>query len=291
MFTTGRCRGIAFVLFVSAGLAPSTATAHPGSGIVVDRLGQVYFVDMVAGVWKIDTHGALTRIPGNGFHWMSLDANARFAAATLPSGNAGDIVRLATMPTLLLSSDYPIAMGGDGNLYYPSHDGRTPIEILRFTPSGQRVTVTSLPATSAGVPLRDINGIAVGRDGALYVTDNASIRRISRAGVLSTVVEHVAIAGCASPLLRGLDVDAGDTIYVAATACGRVLKVVPRGEVTVLAAASGTWAPTGVAVFGRTVYVLEFEHPDTDDRREMLPRVRQITPDGKSVVIATVTSH
>ena len=31
--------------------------AHPGSGIVVDRRGEIYFVDTGSGVWKIDLHG------------------------------------------------------------------------------------------------------------------------------------------------------------------------------------------------------------------------------------------
>jgi hypothetical protein len=54
---------------------------------------------------------------------------------------------------------------------------------------------------------------------------------------------------------------------------------------------SSSRAPTGVALFGNDVYVLEFEHPQTDDRREMLPRVRKIARDGKTVIIATVTRH
>jgi hypothetical protein len=78
-----------------AGLLPATALAHPGSGIVVDRLGQVYFVDMVSGIWKLDAQGTLTHLPGSAFHWMTLDAAGRFAVippccspATFPSRSA-----------------------------------------------------------------------------------------------------------------------------------------------------------------------------------------------------------
>lgn len=54
---------LALVLVLSAAsLLPSPAAAHPGSGIVVDRLGQIFFVDMVSGVWKLDVHGALTQV-------------------------------------------------------------------------------------------------------------------------------------------------------------------------------------------------------------------------------------
>ena len=72
-------------------LLPASASAHPGSGIVVDRSGNVYVVDMVSGVWKLDVHGALIHMPGPGFHWMTLDADDRFGTIQLPSGSGGDI--------------------------------------------------------------------------------------------------------------------------------------------------------------------------------------------------------
>ena len=43
-------RSVAAVALAGSGLAPRPAFAHPGSGIVVDRLGRVYFVDMVSGI-------------------------------------------------------------------------------------------------------------------------------------------------------------------------------------------------------------------------------------------------
>ena len=113
-------------------------------------------------------------------------------------------------------------------------------------------------------------------------------------------MENIGLAGCTSiagsgakdhPLLRGLDVDAGGTIYVAETGCGRVLKVTPAGRVAILPQVKGPWAPTGVALFGDDLYVLEFQHAESDDRREMLPRVRKIASDGKTAIIATVTRH
>ena len=35
---------------------PATAQAHPASGIVVDKTGNIYFSDLET-IWKFDTHG------------------------------------------------------------------------------------------------------------------------------------------------------------------------------------------------------------------------------------------
>jgi sugar lactone lactonase YvrE len=90
-------------------------------------------------------------------------------------------------------------------------------------------------------------------------------------------------------MLQGLDVDAAGTLYVADTGCGRVLKVTASGGVTILPQVERPWVPTGVALSGNDLYVLEFENPDTDDRRAMLPRIRKIRADGTTSIVATVT--
>jgi len=283
---------LAFVCLV----VPASASTHPGSGIVVDRLGNVYVVDMVSGVWRLDVHGVLTHMPGPGFHWMTLDPDDHFASTRLPSGSGGDIARIGAHPTLLLGSDVPLALGGDGNLYYPTHGRGIPLQIIRLLPTGRTSVFASIAGSTNGGPLRDLNGLASGPDGSLYFTEDRTIRRIDKKGEISTVVDNLSCNGRAGgqgpdPLLRGLDVDPRGVVYVAATGCKGVLKVTSTGQVTVLPQLDRPWSPTGVALFGSDVYVLEFEHGDSDDRREMLPRVRKISADGKTVVIATVATH
>src|ERR1041384_2839713 len=56
------------LLLAAIAVVPSICMAHPGTGIVVDRQGNVYFVDMVNGVWRVDASGHLTHLPGPGFH-------------------------------------------------------------------------------------------------------------------------------------------------------------------------------------------------------------------------------
>jgi hypothetical protein len=257
----------------------------------VDRRGQVYFVDTGSGLWKIDARGMLAKVTAPRFHWMTLDADNRFASVRLPSGSTGDITRVGTTPTLLLASDHPLAIGSDGNLYYPSRrSGGAALDLLRVEPTGRN----SILAT---VSLPYLNGLAGGPDGSLYYTENRAIRRVNAQGAVSTVVADVVLGSCAripgndpdDPLLRGLAVDSSGTVFVAASGCGSVLKVTPTGQVSTVFQLEGPWSPTAVALYHGEIYVLEYLHTAVEDRLAWLPRVRRISADGKSVVIASIT--
>jgi len=282
---------IALIALAAAVVAAAPALAHPGSAIVVDRSGRVYFIDTGSGLWRIEAGGKLTRIPGPAFHWMTLDQGDTFGRLQLPSGPGWEIDRAGSDPTLLLSSDFPLAIGGDGNLYYPSQGGSGPRRIFRVQPSGTSSVL-------AQVPLPWLNGLAAGPDGALYYTGNSEVHRIGKDGAVSTVAEHVAPPGCVAipgndpnegPLLRSIAVDARGTLYVTASGCGSLLKITPAGQVTVLLQLQSPWSPTGVALHGDTLYVLEYLHTAVEDRGLWLPRVRRLTPDGRSAIVAAIT--
>jgi hypothetical protein len=271
--------------------------AHPGSGIVVGRGGEVYFLDTGSGVWKIDLHGKLTHLPGPRFHWMTIDHDDCFRTAHLPTGARGDITRVGTTPTLLVASDFPIAIGANGNLYYPSYASGSGLQLMELTPSDRTTVLTNLAAAGGG-DLRYLNGLAAGLDGALYYTEDNAIRRISARGEVSTVIANLTLPTCVSipgttrPMLRGLAADSHGTIYVAASGCGSVLKVNARGQVTILHQLQSPWTPTAVALFRSDVYVLEYLQTaasmEPEDRRAWLPRVRRITADGHSSIIASI---
>jgi hypothetical protein len=268
----------------------ATLSAHPGSGIAVDRFGQVYFLDTGSGLYKIDAHGVVTRIAAPRFHWLALDAEDRFRTGALPSGPGWEIVRAGSSPTILMASDFPLAIGRDGSLYYPSPVSRGDRDLLRVQPSGATSVV-------APVSVRDLTGIAAAADGSLYYTEDDSIRRISAGGKVAIVAQHVVAAGCMpvpgtapnNPALRGLAVDATGAVYVAASGCGSVLKVAPGGQITKVMQIKPPWSPTDVAVSGRNLYVLEYLHTANEDRLAWVPRVRKVSADGKSVIVANVS--
>jgi sugar lactone lactonase YvrE len=282
------------LILSAAGLISASTMAHPGAGIAVDRLGQVYFLDTGSGLWRIDTRGRLTHLSRTLFHWLAIDQNSRFANTQLPSGAPGEIVGVGTNPTALLSSDYPVAIGQDGNLYYSSGPAGN-LRIMRMTPSGATSAVATLPATVLGEPLQHIGGIIAGPDRSLYYTEDSAIRRIDAQGRVSTVVAVRARVNGPSipatdqhPYLRGLAVDDRGVIYVADTGGARVLKITPDGKVITLLETQSPWSPTAVALFDSDLYVLECLHTARDVRRDWLPRIRKITSDGKSRVVATI---
>src|SRR5438045_4502888 len=161
------CRRLVPILIATC-LLSASINAHPGAGIAVDRLGQVYFLDTGSGLWKIDTRGKLTKLSGLKPHWLAIDTNNRFANTPLPTGALGEISRVGDSPTfLLLSTDWPIAIGQDGNLYYQS--GRPgDLRLMRTTPDGAMSVFATLPKTVKGEPLPHISGIVAGPDSALY---------------------------------------------------------------------------------------------------------------------------
>ena len=267
--------------------------AHPGSGILVDARGQVFFLDTGSGLWKIDTKGALSHISPLRNHWIAMDASDRFTQARLPTDTGRDwvITAAGTDPTMLISTDFPLVIGQDGNMYYPSVR-ETNVRIMRTAPGGGTTDFVTLPRSVAGKDLCWINGLTTGPEGSFYYTEDNAVRRISARGEVTTVAtvaaltKGPAIPGSDSrPYLRGLKVDPKGVVYVADAADARVLKITPDGKASTILQLESPWAPTDVALFGGIVYVLEFTHDAGDDRTTWMPRVRKITPDGKSAII------
>ena len=284
-----------FLLILAAmAFLPDSTMAHPGAGIAVDRLGQVYFLDTGSGLWRIDTRGQLTHLSTTLFHWLAIDEDNRLAKTQLASGALGEILRVGASPSVLISSDYPIATGTDGSLYYPS--GRAGnLRMMKMRPDGTTSVFATLPQTVEGKPLPYIGGLFFAADGSVYYTEDSAIKRITPRGLIGTVVTVRAPAHPPSipgteqhPYLRGIAVDAGGLIYVADSGDARILKITPAGKITTVLETQSPWSPTAVAVFGDNLYVLEFLHTPGDVRRDWLPRVRKIASNGRSTIIATL---
>jgi sugar lactone lactonase YvrE len=223
---------------------------------------------------------------------MAIEESARPPGSRLPTIQGGEVVAVGVSPTLLLSSDVPIAVGRDGALYYPELGPDQRLRIMRFTRSGARSVWATLPGV-----LRWVNGLAAGPNGSLYYTEDKAVRRIDGRGVVSTLAESVAVTDCigipgiepgSEAYLRGLAVGTDGTVFVAASGCGAVLRITPRGKITTMLRTTSPWSPTAVAVSTSGLYVLEYLHTASEDRQAWVPRVRKVLPNGTIVGIAAV---
>jgi hypothetical protein len=282
----------AFVL-----LATGPALAQPGSGIAVDGSGSVFFADSGRGPWKIDAGGKVIAHDGPSYPFLALDPDGRLAGTKLPSSTRVEMKHAGSRPTVIFSSGAPIAIGGDQALYFPhpGPDGR--LQIVRLQPTGTHEVMATLPATSEEGPLEWLNGIAAGPDGAVYYSENKAIRKVTREGTISTVATSIEVPDCAPPAgvplklgpqLRGLGVADDGSIVAAATGCAAVVRISPEGAVTPLLRAVAPWTPTGIALKGADILVLEYAYNGSPDRRTWLPRVRKLAGDGKISLLAQI---
>jgi hypothetical protein len=133
------------------------------------------------------------------------------------------------------------------------------------------------------------------QNGSLYVSYENAIQRLTAAGQVTTPAENMTLAACDAdapengrlPYLRGLAVDSRGVVYAAATGCRAVVRITGNRVETILKA-ERPWSPTGVAVSGDDVYVLEYTNHQ-GLQKEWLPRVRRIRRDGTVTTLVTIS--
>jgi sugar lactone lactonase YvrE len=195
-------------------------------------------------------------------------------------------------------------LDGEGDVYfgYTNNPRAGEVEdeslLLRRGPDGG---VTVVAGSRAGhrdgkgpeAQFRAFNGLAWGPDGTLYVADESAIRKVARDGTVTTLASDLVAKGPGLlPLgprnhLFGLAVGADGTAYAADYTGRRIVEVSPDGRSSTASESEPGWAPTGVAVAGEDLYILEVGTVPAP--RPAGPRVRKVSPGGGSEVLATVT--
>lgn len=198
----------------------------------------------------------------------------------------------------------PFVVGADGNLYYGSNGSQEEsfpagaMTVVRFLPNGQQQVFAPLLKQKLAELKDGITGLASGPDGSIYVATWNGIVKLKSNGSIATIVHPVVVTDCdsdpadhnpanaSSPLLRGLGVDSHGNVYVAATSCHRVLKITPDGQVASILKAERPWSPTGVAVSGDDIYVLEYTNANGPATEGWRPRVRKLAKDNTVTTLA-----
>src|SRR6266849_8111161 len=173
-------------------LATFTASAHPGSGIVVDQQGNVYFIHTGRGCGKIDPQGKLTYVhESRGGHWMCLDAEGSFSRAR-PKYFERTTAPGIKPALIFADGGSPIAVLRDGNLYYASNDEKmTPggLQITRQSPKGE---ISVFPPDGKKTTEKlGITGLAPGPDGALYIASPSSVLKLKMDGTFTTLASPI----------------------------------------------------------------------------------------------------
>jgi len=210
---------------------PATNTAIGlATAVTIDPAGNVYTISSNS-VFKVDHQGTLTRIAGKlqpGY-----------------SGDGGPAVD-AQLYTVDLINEEPaygvpsgLVMDSKGNLYI-SDGGNA--RVRKISSDGIITTVAGNGVhgysgdggPAAPAQISSPRGLAIDSADNLYIADNAAVRKVSPAGVISTAA---AFGG------SGVAVDGRGNLYVVDYT--RVRRVSPNGTVTTVAGGTGIIGVTG----------------------------------------------
>ena len=268
------------------GRATEAALWAPES-VAIDRDGTVYIADTGNHrIRRVDRQGVITTVAGTGQHGFS--------------GVGG--------PALQADLEYPrgVAIGMDDAIVVADtfnhrvllvqRDGT--ISAFAGTEDDESATDDGGPATETVLDFPD--GLALGRDGSVYVAEGCLVRRVDTAGTITTIAGtgEPGSSGDGGPAVdaaleqpRALALGDDGSLYVADAGADRVRRVDPDGVITTVA---GTGArgfsgdggpaieaalaqPSGVAVSpDGSVYI-------ADTRND---RIRRVDPDGTITTIA-----
>lgn len=294
------------------------ASAHPATGIVVDRQGRIYFSDLET-VWRLDAEGKPTvfraAVSGRHVHQLTIDedgniygADISYVPATQKWINAVWRMSPAGQQTWLVAPTENVPRGISihrdraGSTYFVEQNDHTKREtfLLKRTAGGEVVTVAGgayghADGRGAAARFSSVGGMAFARDGSLYMADTTSLRRVSPDGDVRTIATNLDAAnkgdtkmfGGSYAMLMGLAIDAGDNVYIADHGNRRILKITGDGKYARVLSTEPPWSPTGVAAApDGSILVLEigFTLPATYSG----PRVRRISPDGTIKTLVTI---
>ena len=262
----------------------SAAHFSSPAGLAVDGAGNIYLADWGGRtIRKIAPGGVVTTLAGWSGKQGANDGTGSEARFNSPGG---------------------LALDGSGNIYVADFGNQTIRKVtlggLVTTLAGSAGLKGSSDGAGSAARFNSPSGVAVDTGGNLYVADyeNQTIRKITPAGVVTTLAGHAGKAGgsdgagsaahFSSP--GAVAVDGSGNLYVADFRGPTIRKITPDGVVTTLAGKAGALGqsdgagsaarfnhPSGVALDGAgNVYVADWGN-DT---------IRKITPDGVVTTLA-----
>lgn len=299
------------VAFTLPLLCTKKVRAHEGWGVVVDRLGQIYFSDIPTNtIWRITRDGRLEVVVRRHSHALVLAGDGSiYGTQEHHAGAAGSVWRIAPdgsfSDVFTPGADFPVSLhpffiDRDGNIYstnsisFPGQSDQ--VMLMKSAPDGK---ITILAGSTAGhrdgrgdeAQFFGIDGMDWAADGSLYVTDGVYVRRVGMDGAVTTLGGALTSQSYGEDLM-GLAVSPGGSIYVADYSGRRVLELTTDGNSRTVLETGWFWSPTGVNLTGEDLYVLEHLRMPLvllgDVGIGPYARVRRILPSGAVEKVVTV---
>jgi hypothetical protein len=278
--------GLAGISGSADGIGAAASFVSP-SGIATDNAGNVYVTDVAnENIRKIALAGVVTTLAGTAGVTGNTDGAGGAASFSSPRGvaadNAGNVyvadfgnsaVRKITargVVTTFAGGSAPVTGSADGTVTAASFNGPRGVAadsagnvyvadylngtIRKITPAGMVTTlagqvnvVGSTDGTGAAANFGNLFGISADRAGNVYVTDSTTIRKVTPAGVVTTLAGLADATGNADGTGAAarfyfpfdVSVDSTGNVYVADTFNNTIRKITPVGVVTTLAGTAG----------------------------------------------------
>ncbi len=210
-----------------------------------------------------DGLGAAARFSGPGA--VAVDGSGNAYVADAGNSSVRKVAPDGTTTTLAglgsLASPSGVALDGAGNLFVVDSTNHT---LLRATPAGAVSTFAGLAGTpgstdGAGAAARFNypNMVVADTGGNLYLseTGNHTIRKITPAGVVTTLAGSAGVAGLTDGngaaarfnIPTGLAMDGAGNLFVGDMNNNKIRKITPTGDVTTLALSTWISWPRGLA--------------------------------------------
>lgn len=283
------------------GIGAAAKFTYP-NGIALDSVGNTYVADTFNGtIRKITPDGTVTTLAGSVGNHGHVDGTGDVARFDYPRGialdkagniyvndnhtvrkisPAGEVITLAgkagvsgffdgTAAHARFGDQVGIAVDSMG--YVHVAESRT---VRKISPEGVVTTLagsvlsseaSSVDGTGMWAKFARISGIAIDSANNAYVTDYISIRKITPAGVVTTLAgssrwsNDIADGSGADAKFRdptnGIAVDGADNIYVTDGKNNYVRKISPQGLVTTIAAVSSSIG-AGIAVSADKIFII-----------------------------------
>jgi sugar lactone lactonase YvrE len=253
--------------------AGASAKFNDPCGIIVDSTGNVYVADGNHRIRKITPTGVVSTFAGSGFaalldgtgtaaqfnrpYGMTIDAANNIYVTDRGNNAIRKITPAGVVTTIDKNYSYPLGCAVDsaGNVYVTDTWNQ---KIKKITPAGVMSVIAGTGAVGGldgpgdRATFADPSDVAVHpTTGELYVADcaNHKVRKISAAGVVSTVAGTGVTGGNDGPVLSAtfnrpatIKFDSAGNLYVGEQGAGRIRVITPNGYVQTYSGSSPGFA-------------------------------------------------